>query len=141
MEGQKETHPKPVFKITSTESWDSYLQESKSHGTPVVAHFTASWCIPSVAMNPYFEELAFAFQDITFLVVDVDDLKVLFSILTSNLSCNTILEIARKYEVKAMPTFLLMKDCVVVGRLVGANPDEMKKRVGTLLQSNTEFVV
>ncbi|XP_024961886.1 thioredoxin-like protein CXXS1 [Cynara cardunculus var. scolymus] len=125
MEGQKETHPKPVFKITSTESWDSYLQESKSHGTPVVAHFTASWCIPSVAMNPYFEELAFAFQDITFLVVDVDDLK----------------EIARKYEVKAMPTFLLMKDCVVVGRLVGANPDEMKKRVGTLLQSNTEFVV
>ncbi|KAJ9566172.1 hypothetical protein OSB04_002138, partial [Centaurea solstitialis] len=74
--------------------------------------------------EPLFEELAFAFQDITFLIVDVDDLK----------------EIASKYEVKAMPTFLLMKDGVVVGRLVGANPDEIRKRIETLLQSNTDFV-
>ncbi|KAI3741077.1 hypothetical protein L1987_58744 [Smallanthus sonchifolius] len=125
MEADQET-PKPrVFKINSSETWDSHLQQSKSHGTPIVAHFTASWCIPSVAMNPFIEELASDFHDIIFLTVDVDDFK----------------EIAKKYEVKAMPTFLLMKGGVVVGRLVGANPDEVKKRIETLLQSNTEFVV
>lgn len=41
-----------------------------------VIHFSASWCIPSVAMNPIFEELALSFQDVLFLTVDVDDVKV-----------------------------------------------------------------
>ncbi|KAI7745039.1 hypothetical protein M8C21_000018 [Ambrosia artemisiifolia] len=119
-------NPKPIIvNINSTETWDSHLQQSKSHGTPMVAHFTASWCIPSVAMNPFIEQLALVFPDIIFLTVDVDDFK----------------EIASKYEVKAMPTFLLMKEGVVVGRLVGANPDEVKKRIETLLQSNSQFVV
>lgn len=40
-----------------------------------------------------------------------------------------------------MPTFLLIKEGAVVGRLVGANPEEIKKRIETHLQSNTEFVV
>ncbi|KAK9056372.1 hypothetical protein SSX86_027462 [Deinandra increscens subsp. villosa] len=121
-----EETPKPeVVKITSTETWDSLLQQSKSHGTPIVAHFTASWCVPSVAMDPFIQEFASVFPDIIFVTVDVDDFK----------------EIATKYEVKAMPTFLLMKGGVVAGRLVGANPDETKKRIETLLQSNTEFVV
>ncbi|XP_071714114.1 thioredoxin-like protein CXXS1 [Rutidosis leptorrhynchoides] len=124
MEGDQQI-PKPVIKINSAESWDSYLHQSLSNGTPIVAHFTASWCIPSVAMNSVFEELASVFQDITFLTVDVDDLK----------------EIASKYEVKAMPTFLLIKGGVIIDKLVGANPDEIKKRVETLLQSNTDFVV
>lgn len=42
----------------------------------VVVHFTASWCIPSVAMNPCFEELASNYPDALFLSVDVDDVKV-----------------------------------------------------------------
>nr|GEV55330.1 thioredoxin-like protein CXXS1 [Tanacetum cinerariifolium] len=49
-------------------------------------------------------------------------------------------DIASKYEVKAMPTFLLIKEGVVVGRLVGANPEETKKRIETHLQSNTQRV-
>lgn len=39
-------------------------------------HFTASWCMPSVAMNPFIEELASAYPDVLFLSVDVDDVKV-----------------------------------------------------------------
>ncbi|PWA76290.1 thioredoxin-like protein [Artemisia annua] len=125
MEGDQEK-PKPtVVNIDTAQSWDSYIEQSKSNGTPIVAHFCASWCIPSLAMNPFFEELASDFQDIAFLTVDVDDLK----------------DIASKYEVKAMPTFLLIKEGVVVGRLVGANPEEIKKRIETHLQSNTQFVV
>ncbi|KAK1420048.1 hypothetical protein QVD17_21349 [Tagetes erecta] len=114
-----------IVKIKSSETWDSHLRQSKAEGTPIVAHFTASWCIPSVAMNPFIQDLASDLCHIIFLVVDVDDFK----------------EIANKYEVKAMPTFLLMKEGVVVGKVVGANPYEMKKRIETTLQSNTHFVV
>lgn len=32
-------------------------------------------------------------------------------------------------EIKAMPSFVLMKEGVVVDKLIGANPDEIKKRV------------
>lgn len=32
--------------------------------------------MPSVAMNPFFEELAYTYQDVLFLTVDVDDVKV-----------------------------------------------------------------
>ena len=41
-----------------------------------MVHFTASWCIPSVAMNPFFGELASNYPDALFLTVDVDDVKV-----------------------------------------------------------------
>lgn len=34
--------------------------------------------MPSVAMNPLFEELASAYPDVLFLSVDVDDVKVIF---------------------------------------------------------------
>ncbi|KAG6593426.1 Thioredoxin-like protein CXXS1, partial [Cucurbita argyrosperma subsp. sororia] len=50
--------------------------------------------MPSVAMNPFFEELAFNYPDALFLTVDVDEVK----------------EVAAKMEIKAMPTFLLMKN-------------------------------
>lgn len=35
--------------------------------------------MPSVAMNPIFEELASNYPDVLFLVVDVDELKVIFT--------------------------------------------------------------
>ncbi|XAR53733.1 Monodehydroascorbate reductase (NADH) [Bertholletia excelsa] len=107
-----------VVKVESKTSWDSHISQATSQGCFVVAHFTASWCIPSVAMNPFFEELASTYQDVLFLTIDVDDVK----------------EVAAKYEVKAMPTFLLMKDGAPVDKLVGANPDEVKKRVQLLVQ-------
>lgn len=39
-------------------------------------HFTACWCMPSVAMNPFFEEVASNYKHILFLSVDVDEVKV-----------------------------------------------------------------
>ncbi|KAK4345108.1 hypothetical protein RND71_035284 [Anisodus tanguticus] len=42
-------------------------------------------------------------------------------------------DVATKYEVKAMTTFLLLKDGAPIDKLVGANPDEVKKRIGSLL--------
>ncbi|XP_021294405.1 thioredoxin-like protein CXXS1 [Herrania umbratica] len=124
MEGQEQQSKSRVVKIESVESWDFYVNQATNQGCPIVVHFTASWCMPSVAMNPFFEELASSFQDVLFLTVDVDDVK----------------EVATRMEIKAMPTFLLMRGGTVVDKLVGANPEEIRKRIHGFVQSTRVYV-
>lgn len=45
-------------------------------------------------------------------------------------------EVATKMDVKAMPTFLLLNNGAVVDKVVGANPEEIKKRIDGLAQSS-----
>ncbi|XP_055805914.1 thioredoxin-like protein CXXS1 [Solanum dulcamara] len=120
MEAQEQGTKSRAVKVDSKESWDFHVNQATLQGCPIVAHFTAVWCIPSLAMNPFMEELACMYQNMSFLTIDVDEVK----------------EVASKYEVKAMPTFLLLKGGVPVDKIVGANPDEMKKRIHALVQSN-----
>ncbi|KAJ6706943.1 THIOREDOXIN [Salix viminalis] len=89
MESQEQQPKSRVIKVQSVESWDFYSTQATNQACPIVVHFTALWCMPSVAMNPIFEELASAYPDALFLTVDVDEAK----------------EVAAKMEVKAMPTF------------------------------------
>ncbi|KAJ7946850.1 Thioredoxin [Quillaja saponaria] len=107
-----------VAKVASLKSWDLFVTQATNQGCPIVVHFTASWCMPSVAMNPVFEELAASYPDALFLTVDVDEVK----------------EVATKMDVKAMPTFLLIKDSAPVDKLVGANPEEIRKRIDGFVQ-------
>ncbi|ESW20291.1 hypothetical protein PHAVU_006G196500 [Phaseolus vulgaris] len=118
MEASEQNKSKVVV-IDSLQSWDFYVTQASNQNSPVVVHFTASWCIPSVAMAPVFEELASSYQDLLFLTVDVDEVK----------------EVATKMDVKAMPTFLLLKNGAVVDKVVGANPEEIKKRIDGLTES------
>ncbi|OAY28569.1 thioredoxin-like protein CXXS1 [Manihot esculenta] len=108
-----------VVKVGSEKSWDFFITQATSKGCPVVVHFTACWCMPSVAMNPFFEELAVKYQDVLFLTVDVDEIK----------------GVARKMEVKAMPTFMLIREGAEVDKLVGANPHEITKRINAFIHS------
>ncbi|BAT86968.1 thioredoxin-like protein CXXS1 [Vigna umbellata] len=108
-----------VVVIDSLQSWDFYVTQATTQNSPVVAHFTASWCIPSVTMGPVFDDLASSYPDLLFLTVDVDEVK----------------EVATKMDVKAMPTFLLLNNGAVVDKVVGANPEEIKKRIDGLAQS------
>ncbi|KAK3024947.1 hypothetical protein RJ639_042754 [Escallonia herrerae] len=124
-EGQGQQSTARVLKVESRDSWDSYVTQASEQGSPIVAHFTAAWCMPSVAMNPVFEELASSYQEALFVTVDVDDVK----------------EIASKYEIKAMPTFLVMKEGAQVDKLVGANPDEIRKMIEKILGASSHIYV
>ncbi|KAA8519951.1 hypothetical protein F0562_014139 [Nyssa sinensis] len=124
MESHEQQNRSRVVTVDSKQTWDLYVTQAANQGCPLVAHFTAAWCMPSVAMNPFFEEMASTYQDVLFLTVDVDDVK----------------EVAAKYEVKAMPTFLLMKEGALVDKLVGANPDEITKRIEGIVQSSRVYV-
>lgn len=40
-------------------------------------------------------------------------------------------------EIKAMPTFMFMRTGVQVDKLVGANPEEIKKRTAAFINSTS----
>ncbi|KAJ4726155.1 Thioredoxin [Melia azedarach] len=108
-----------VAKVDSEKSWDLFMTQATNQGCPVVVHFTAAWCMPSVTMNPFFEELSLTYQHILFLSLDVDEVK----------------EVASKMEIKAMPTFLFMKEGALLDKLVGANPQEISTRIRAFIRA------
>lgn len=42
---------------------------------------------------------------------------------------------ATKNDIKAMPTFLFLKDGTASEKIVGANPEELKKRIDGFVQT------
>jgi len=64
-------------------------------------------------IRPTYEKLAEQFQHVMFLKVDVDKVQ----------------EIARRYQVSAMPTFICLKNGQKVAEMKGANPPGLTKMV------------
>jgi len=84
---------------------------------PVVAHFRADWCQPCAQMDLVMDRLATKYRDITFVGVDTESVP----------------ELADKFGVAAVPTFVLYKGgAEVVGRVDGANAAELSRLVEAL---------
>jgi thioredoxin 1 len=74
---------------------------------PVLVDFWAAWCAPCRTMNPHVEAIAAAYDG---------KLRV------GKCDADSAQEIAAKYDVRALPTFLVFKDGKVAGQIVGAVP-------------------
>ncbi|EFJ33685.1 hypothetical protein SELMODRAFT_438048 [Selaginella moellendorffii] len=111
-----------VVMVESISDWDGILKQAKSQDAIIVAHFSADWCAPCKYMASTFREASTRFLKLIFLTVDVDELK----------------EIATRLEVKAMPTFVFIKDEEAIGRIVGANREQLVKRVAALATTVAE---
>lgn len=83
----------------------------------VVIDFFATWCGPCKKIAPAFEQLATVYPSIVFLKVDVDESA----------------ELVDKYGVQAMPTFVFLKDGVVVKRIEGADLRAMEEGFALLV--------
>ena len=73
---------------------------------PVVVDFGAAWCPPCRVMDPIVDELAAERDDVRFVKVDVDAEP----------------QIAARYGVMSMPTFIVFKGGQPVQTLIGSRP-------------------
>jgi len=92
--------PAGLFTLTA-ESWDSEVLRST---VPVVVAFWAEWCVPCRIAAPALEDAARASQGrLRFAAVSYDE----------NIA------LARRYDVRGLPTVLVMRDGEVCVRRVG----------------------
>jgi thioredoxin 1 len=69
-----------------------------------VYYFTADWCSPCKKVRPIVEELTRDQSEVKFQIIDVDSEG----------------ELARRFEIKSIPTFILIEDGQEINRFTGA---------------------
>ena len=96
--------------MTTTATDRSFQTEVLESELPVLVDFWAAWCPPCRVMSPILGELSEERDDLRVVKVDVDANQ----------------EVAARYGVLSMPTFMVFRDGAPVGQIVGSRP---KKRL------------
>lgn len=99
-----------VINLTS-ENFEEQVMEAR---VPVLIDFWANWCGPCKMMSPVVEKIA-------------EEMGVNARVCKVNIDEQR--ELAEKYNVMSIPTFLLFKDGKEVKREVGAMPKEELARI------------
>ncbi|KAI3521948.1 hypothetical protein L1887_11424 [Cichorium endivia] len=102
-----------VIRCHTVEEWEEQFEKHFDSERLVVVYFTATWCAPCRIIAPAFFDVANMTPYVTFIKVDVDELR----------------SIAEKYSVEAMPTFIFLKKGEIVDKIVGANKDTIRAYV------------
>ncbi|XP_060194705.1 thioredoxin H-type 2 [Lycium barbarum] len=110
-----------VLGVHTVDAWNEQLQKGIDTKKLIVVDFTASWCGPCKFIAPFLSELAKKIPTVTFLKVDVDELK----------------SVATDWAVEAMPTFMFIKEGKIVDKVVGAKKDELQQTIAKHISSTS----
>ncbi|ESQ44769.1 hypothetical protein EUTSA_v10003293mg [Eutrema salsugineum] len=102
-----------VIACQTVEDWNEKLKAAQESKKLIVIDFTAVWCPPCRFIAPIFEEYAKKFLNVVFFKVDVDKLS----------------DVAKAFEVEAMPTFIFMREEAILDKIVGAAKDEIHAKL------------
>jgi thioredoxin len=89
----------PVMELTSQD-----FDQKKSENELFLVDFWAEWCGPCKSMHPIFSRMAKKYKSVRFARVNVDNAQ----------------DIARRYGVQSIPTFIMFKNGEVANTMVGA---------------------
>ena len=93
----------------------SIIQPSKLYNTPqntlIVVDFFADWCAPCKNFAPKLDRLSNSYPEAIFYKVNVDD--------------EAMADVIKQFGVTAMPTFVLLKNGNILGKVMGANEAEL----------------
>ncbi|KAG8643446.1 hypothetical protein MANES_11G040184v8 [Manihot esculenta] len=82
-----------VIACHTVRAWTEQLEKAQKGKQLTVVDFSAAWCPPSRYMSSVLAEMAKKMPNVTFLVVDVDELT----------------SVSEEWKIEAMPTFLFFK--------------------------------
>lgn len=103
------------YKFTSA----NFQEEVLNAEIPVLVDFYADWCGPCKMMAPIVESLAESFEG---------------KVKIGKLNIDDEMEIAQKYRVMSIPTFIFFKDGQVVETSMGAmSKEELEEKLKKLL--------
>ncbi|MCH81240.1 thioredoxin h2 [Trifolium medium] len=97
----------------SSADWQLHFKELKDSHHLVVIDFSATWCGPCRFIEPLIHAMADEFTDVEFIKIDVDELS----------------DVAKEFNVEAMPTFVFLKKGKEIDKVVGSKADELKNKV------------
>lgn len=103
-----------VVHVASAAEFDKLVLESD--GKLIVVDFSATWCMPCKLIAPVFDEMSSPdgeFANVIFVKIDVDEVP----------------ELAERFQVQAMPTFLFMRNSEEVDRFSGASVEKLKETI------------
>merc|ERR1712035_131248 len=105
-----------VRQVETLEEFNAILKEAGDK--LVVVDFTASWCGPCKQIGPHFEKLSNEAENknVIFLKVDVDDAQ----------------NVVKEWKIRAMPTFLFIKNGIKLTEIVGADEDKLGAKLAQL---------
>ena len=92
---------------------DFKAQLSAAGSKLVVVDFHATWCPPCKVIAPHIVQMDGKMDNVVFLKVDVDEAE----------------DVAREYDISAMPTFVFIKDGKKIDDLKGVSVDKLKELV------------
>lgn len=93
---------------------DNFQEEVLNSDVPVLVDMFATWCGPCQMMGPVVEEIASKYSK---------------TVKVGKLDIDQDSEIAARYSVMSVPTFLVFKDGEVKGKVIGAVPKEELERL------------
>ena len=93
---------------------ENFTKEVLEEEKPVLIDFWAEWCGPCRMMAPVVDEIAESMQDsVKVCKVNIDENQ----------------ELAEKYEVMSIPTFIVIKNGKETGRTIGVQPKEQLLKI------------
>lgn len=103
-----------MLKISNSQQFNNEVE--KSNGI-VIVDFFATWCRPCKMLAPVFEEASNMMRgQAKFVKVDIEE----------------VADIARKYDIKSVPTTMIFKDGKVIDSIVGFIPkNNLLKRLNS----------